>query len=273
MFSPDIYEWRGVEGLVVAEVTKDDGTDYVTGTPFEVAGVSEITVNKDQSMDTHFYNNYGAVVVDSIPVDSLAINTSAIPEDIYAKLTGSYYDESTGMLVEGKNDVKYFAVGYRTQDTNGNDHYVWYLKGRFAVGGITHSTKNNSTDAAGQSLTFNAVRTQTAFTKGGTGATSVKVDGSKNLVDFTNFFTSVQTPDTIVPKVSYELTVTTGVGATNPTIKRNGVELEDGDTIYAGDELKITALNSTITVNGVAFTSGDIHVVTGNTTVATTASN
>ena len=268
---PNIYEWRGVKGLVAAEVLTDDSTNgYTTGTVFEIAGVAEVTRNVEQSMDTHYYDNYGAVVIDSIPTDSLSVSTSAIPADVYAKLTGAYYDNTTGMLVVGKTAVKYFAVGYIAEDTNGNEHYVWHLKGRFAVGGVTHTTKNASTDASGQTLTYNAVRTATEFTKGNGGANSVEVNAGLGLVDVTNFFSIVQTPDTIVPRVGYELSTIVAMN-TSLTIKRGDQTLTDGATIYAGDQLKIEVTNGTVTVNGVDFTSGDIHVVTGNTEVQTTA--
>ena len=115
------------------------------------------------------------------------------------------------------------------------------------------------------------VRTSTEFVKNGAGANSVEIDAGLGLVDVTSFFNTVQTPDTIVPKTTYELTITVGAGASNPVVKRNGVALADGDTIYAGDQLQISVVNGTVKVNNVAFTSGDIHVVTGNTTIAVTS--
>lgn len=271
-----IYEYRGVKGLVAAEVLVDDnltgeGHGYIAGPVFPIAGVSELTKQVEQSMNTHYYDNYGAVVVDSLPTDSLSINTSAIPADVYAKLTGATYDNTTGMLIEGKYTPKYFAVGYVTEDTNGNEYYVWHLKGRFTVGGITHTTKNDSTDASGQTLTYNGVRTQTEFTKGGSGATSIEVNAGLGLVNVANFFSSVQTPDTVLPKVSYTLSLTQAA-STVLTVKRGDEVLADEATIYAGDELKVTVTGGTVTVNSDNFFSGDIHVVTGNTTVVSTAS-
>lgn len=269
---PKIYEYRGVRGFWMAEVLTDDPTNgYSTGEVFVVAGVSNVTRNVEQSMDTHYYNNYGAVVVDSVPTDQTTIDASALPKDIYAKITGSYYDPYTGMLVEGKRQVKYWAFGYIGEDTDGGEYYSWHLKARVMVGGVAYTTKNNSTDAAGQTLTFMGVRTSTEFVKNGAGANSVEIDAGLGLVDVTSFFNTVQTPDTIVPKTTYELTITVGAGASNPVVKRNGVALADGDTIYAGDQLQISVVNGTVKVNNVAFTSGDIHVVTGNTTIAVTS--
>lgn len=265
--APKIYEYRGVKGYYVAKVTSDNGTTYTAGAVRAIAGVSNITYNRDQSVDTHFYNDQAAVVVSSAPVESYAIDASAISLEDYAWLTGAYYDEYTGMIVEGKNEDAYFATGFIYEDTDGNEYYVWCQKGKFTIGGVSYSTKNNSTDANGQSLTFNMVKTSTAFTKNGDGATQLKV--KKGLANLSTFFDAVQTPDTILPLAVYELTKTVGQN-TSLTITRNGEALTDGDTIYAGDQLKIVVTNGTVTVNGVAFTSGDIHIVTGDTAVVST---
>ena len=39
---PQIYEYRGVEGLVAAPITEDSTETFTTGTVIELAGVSEI---------------------------------------------------------------------------------------------------------------------------------------------------------------------------------------------------------------------------------------
>ena len=38
----EIVEYRGVEGLVAAEVLVDDGDNFTTGSVFAIAGVAEI---------------------------------------------------------------------------------------------------------------------------------------------------------------------------------------------------------------------------------------
>ena len=49
-----IFEYRGVKGLVAAEIIKDDTDGFVTGTPFPVAGSANISVEVDNSSETHF---------------------------------------------------------------------------------------------------------------------------------------------------------------------------------------------------------------------------
>ena len=44
-----------------------------------------------------------------------------------ATITGQNYDSATGALFEGVRDLKYFALGYKTKKTNGDEVYVWRL--------------------------------------------------------------------------------------------------------------------------------------------------
>jgi len=57
----------------------------------------------------------------------VTISASAIPLDVLATITGQNYDSATGALFEGVRDLKYFALGYKTKKTNGDEMYVWRL--------------------------------------------------------------------------------------------------------------------------------------------------
>ena len=201
-----IYEYRGVCDLVYAEVTKDNnetgtGEGYVTGTVKPLAGVAEIGKTTDSTNEAHYYDNIPAVVVQSTGADTITISASAIPLEVLAEITGQAYDSTTGMFTEQERVQKYFAIGYKTQDTDGDEYYVWRLKGSFSVPDQTNSTKNDGTDANGQELEFTGVSTTHKFTKTGKPAKGVTVDTGLDLIaDKANFFASVQTPDTVTAK-------------------------------------------------------------------------
>lgn len=194
----EIVEWRGVEGLVAAEVlTDDDDQGYTTGPVFAVAGVAEISRATDSSNEAHYYDNMPAVVVSNTASDTVTITASAIPYDVQAMLTGQNYDETTGTFIEGPRDFKYFAIGYKAKKTNGDEVYVWRYKGTFNVPDQTNSTENDGTDANGQELTYTGISTTHKFTKTGKGAKAINVDVAKGLADVSTFFDAVVTPDTI----------------------------------------------------------------------------
>lgn len=201
----EIVEYRGVEGLVAAEVTVDDnetgeGHGYVTGNIFAIAGVAEISKSTDSSNEAHYYDNIPAVVVSNTSSDEITISASAIPLDVLAEITGQYYDTTTGSLVEGPRSVKYFAIGYKTKKTNGDEVYVWRYKGTFNIPDQTNATENDSTDANGQEIVYTGISTTHKFTKTGKGAKAMNVDLGKDLANVSTFFDSVVTPDSIAAK-------------------------------------------------------------------------
>lgn len=195
-----IYEYRGVSDAVYAEVTKDDGEEFTTGTVKEFTGVSEIAKSTDSSNEPHYYDNVPAVVVSSTGSDEITINAAAIPLDILAEITGQYYDDDTGMMVEQEREHKYFAFGYRTKKTDGTEVLVWRLKGSFSVPDSDHATEDDGTDANGQEITYTGISTTHKFTKTKKPAKAVNVDTSLNKVDADTFFDKVQTPDTVTVK-------------------------------------------------------------------------
>ena len=192
-------EYRGIRGLVAAEVTTDTKDAFECGTPFAVCGVAELSRTTETTSEPHYYDNVPAIVIDSTGSDEVTITGSAIPFDVLAKITGQYYDETKGLFVEGERQSKYFALGYITEKTDGTEVFVWRLKGKFNIPDITHATKTDSADANGQELTFTGINTEHRFTAlGNKTAKAINVDTSKNTgVTEDDFFAEVQTPDTI----------------------------------------------------------------------------
>lgn len=193
----EIFEYRGIEGLVCAEVTADDADNYTTGAVFDIAGVAELGRTTENSSEAHYYDNIPAIIVSSVGADTVTITASAIPLDVLAKITGQKYDETLGAFIEGDREVKYFAIGYKTKKTNGDEVYVWRYKGQFNIPDSTHATEDNGTGANGQELTYTGISTTHKFTKTGKPAKAMDVDVALGKADVSTFFNSVTTPDTL----------------------------------------------------------------------------
>lgn len=195
----DVQEYRGIRGLVAAEVTKDTAEAYECGTPFPIAGVAELSRTTESGSESHYYDNVPAVVIDSTGADEVSITASAIPFEALAKITGQVYDATKGMFVEGERQAKYYAIGYITEKTDGTEVFVWRLKGKFNIPDSTHATKDDGAEANGQEITFTGVNTAHKFTAlGNKTAKAINVDTSVNKsVTETEFFAEVQTPDTV----------------------------------------------------------------------------
>lgn len=246
-----IVEYRGVEGLVYAPIIEDSAEAFTTGAVKSLAGVAEISRSTESSNATHYYNNIPAIVIQSTGSDEVSINTSAIPFDVLADITGQYYDPETGMFTEQEREPGYFAIGYQTKLTDGTLVYVWRLKGSFNIPDVTNPTEDDGTDANGQSLTYTGISTVHKFTKTGKPAKAINVSTAVNTaVTAADFFSSVQTPDTVVGPNSVPVT---GVG-----IAPASLALTEGEsgTIVA----VVVPTNASDKV--VTFSSGDEAVAT-----------
>jgi phi13 family phage major tail protein len=200
-----VFEFRGVDNLYVAEVTKDDATGYVCSTPIHLAPVAEIGKNTDSSTEAHYYDNKAMIVINSESADTISI-TMAPPElQKLAMIIGKSFDANTGMMVDSPRQNKYFAIMYRTKGTDGKYRYVSRLKGQFTIPEEVSATENDGTDSNNTSVTFTGIYTEYEFTKGiyngssweKSGVKGIVVDTRYELANVANFFSAVQTPDTI----------------------------------------------------------------------------
>jgi phi13 family phage major tail protein len=192
-----IVDWRGVRGLVAAKQLTDTADSITYDTPFPVCGLATLSKTTETSSATKFYDNAPAIVLTTAGGDEVAIDGSAIDDETLAKIFGDYYDEETGLYVEGEGEVNYWAIGYITKKTDGSEYYVWRLKGKFTRPEVEHATEDDGTDSAGNSLTFAGIMTQHKFAKTGKAAKAVHIPAAKYAAGEAAFFAEVQTPDTI----------------------------------------------------------------------------
>lgn len=200
----EVFEWRGVEGLVYSEVTSDTAELYETGEVKPLAAVAKIGRTTEAASEPHYYDNVPAVVINSVGADEVTCEVAGIPLEVLADITGQHYDQETGALIEGERESKYFAIGYKTKKTNGKEVYVWRYKGTFAIPDSEHNTEDDGTDANGQELVFTGISTTHKFAKTGKRAKAINVDLEKDLADVTDFFKDVTTPDTLQAKGAAE---------------------------------------------------------------------
>lgn len=238
----EIFEFRGVDNLYIAEVLKDDATGYVTETPVYLSAVAEIGKQTDSSSEAHYYDNKAMMVVNSESADKISITMAPPTLDKLAKIIGKSFDTETGMLVESIRQNKYFALMYRTKGTDGEYRYVARLKGTFSIPEEANSTENDGTDTTNSSVEFTGIFTTYNFTKGkkvgnsweASGVKGVVVDTRYGLANVQNFFTAVQTPDTVssTPTLGQlDLVVTTGTTTGKTQIDTVNPVTSDGNKL------------------------------------------
>lgn len=256
----EVFEFRGVDNLYVAKVTKDDSTGYTCETPVKLAPVAEIGKSTESSSEAHYYDNKALIVINSEGADEIVL-TIAPPElEMLAKITGRAFDEATGMLIDTVRDNAYYAIMYRTKGTDGKYRYVSRLKGQFNIPDETNATENDGTDTNNTQITFTGIYTEHEFTKGTYDATTqtwtpgsakgIVVDTRYGLADVSNFFASVQTPDTV---------------STSGTVNVTGVSLSPSVvSLEINEEQQLTAV-----VAPASATDKSVSYASSNNSIAT----
>lgn len=199
----DVFEFRGVDNLVYAEVTGDDNETsggYVTGEVKPLSPVATIAKSTESSSEAHYYDNQPMLVINSEAADEITLTVAPPDLKTYAELVGKDFDEATGMMIDCERSAKYFAIGYRTKGTDGKYRYVWRLKGSFAIPEETNETENDGTDTTNMELVYTGIATKHKFTKNNKPAKGIVVDERFDKVDFSTFFDEVKTPDTVTAK-------------------------------------------------------------------------
>lgn len=197
MASESVFEFRGVDKLMYAEILQDTIDGYVTGEVKWLSPTAEIGRTTESSSEAHYYDNKPMIVISSTGSDELTLTVAPIDLETYAEITGQVFDSETGSLIECERKNKYFAIGYRTKGTDGKYRYVWRLKGQFNIPDETSATEDDSTDTNNTELTWTGVSTVYEFEKTGKSVKAIVCDERYGAVDYDTFFDQVQTPDTL----------------------------------------------------------------------------
>lgn len=276
-----IFEFRGVDKFYFAEIIQDDANSYVCGTPIHVP-VQEVGKNTDSSSEAHYYDNKAMIVVNSESADTITLVLAPPELEKFAQMIGKSFDPATGMMIDSPRQNKYYAVMYRTKGTDGGYRYVSRLKGQFNIPEETVSTEDDGTDTSNVSFEYTGIYTEHEFEKGiynsatqtwtPAGAKGIVVDARYGLADVSNFFESVQTPDSVTVAGG---TAVTGVGVAPSTAS---VAVDDTVTLTASI-IPSTATNKTATwsssAEGVATVENGVvtGVSAGSATITVTTAD
>lgn len=209
----EVFEYRGVEGLVIAEIIGDDNEadgGYKFGEVEELAPVAEIGKTVETSSEPKYYDNVPMMNIEGEGPDNISITCAGLTLKKKAKIGGRSYDETTGALIEGPRQTRYFALGYKTKDTDGFYRLVWRLKGTFAVPDEAFKTEDDTTESNNTTLTYSGIYTTHKFAKGALAADGktwkpapvkgLVVSDREDKANLATFFDTVTTPDTLKAK-------------------------------------------------------------------------
>lgn len=267
-----IVEFRGCDNVVVAEVTKDDATGYTVGNIISLAPVAEISKTTENSSETHYYDNVGAIVINTEGADEITLTVPALNLDQLAIVTGKSVDPTTGAYVDDEGTEKYYALGYRIQLTDNSYRYVWRLKGMFSnIPDEDSITRSNNVDTNNQSVVFTGNRTLYSFQAGSIKGRSkgIVVDERDGLADVSGFFNQVITPDNLA-SIAKATTTAISLSSSSESIVKDETATITATTTPSGQHVTWSSSNPAVaTVAGGVITA----VAVGTAVITATSGN
>lgn len=191
-------EYQGFDKMYIAEITEDSMDNYTVEEPEYFAPAGEISKTTESETNTKYYDNGPYLNVASEGADEIALTVPILPLSMQAKITGKTIDPTTKVLLDdGEPKVKYFALLYRLQFTDGSYRYVVRHKGSFKIGDEAAKSKDNSTDSNNMQVTFTGIKTKHQFKSTGKGSKAIVSDERDGKVDYSTWYNTVVTPDNI----------------------------------------------------------------------------
>ena len=144
--SPIVSSTVGLKNMVIAPLTVDTETTITYGALQLVAGAIEATITPENTdPEVQYADDIEFDVLYPDPELSFKTKMADIPLSIQEAIFGNNIDDN-GVLVSAAVDKPpYFAVGFKSEKSNGKYRFVWLYKVRAKPVTETYATKEGGT--------------------------------------------------------------------------------------------------------------------------------
>ena len=144
--SPQVASTVGLKNVVIAPLTEDTDTSHTYGELQLVAGAIEATITPDNTdPDIQYADDIEFDVLYPDPELTFSTSMADVPLAIQEMIFGNQIDDN-GVLVRTASDrPPYFAVGFKSDKSDGAFRYVWLYKVRAKPMTESYKTKEGKT--------------------------------------------------------------------------------------------------------------------------------
>ena len=144
--SPQVASTVGLKNVVIAPLTEDTDTSHTYGELQLVAGAIEATITPDNTEpDIQYADDIEFDVLYPDPELTFSTSMADVPLAIQEMIFGNQIDDN-GVLVRTASDrPPYFAVGFKSEKSDGAFRYVWLYKVRAKPMTESYKTKEGKT--------------------------------------------------------------------------------------------------------------------------------
>lgn len=129
--SPTVSSTIGLKNVVIAPLTADTETEHTYGTVQAMAGAIEASVTPDNTDPDIMYAD--DIEFDTLYADpqlTFKLKMADIPLVIQEMLFANIIDENGVLIRTAQDKPPYFAVGFKSEKSNGKFRFVWLYKVR-----------------------------------------------------------------------------------------------------------------------------------------------
>ena len=159
--SPQVASTVGLKNVVIAPLMEDSETTHTYGTLQLMAGAIEASITPENAdPDVQHADDVEFSVLYPDPELSFKTKMADIPLTIQEMIFGNAIDDN-GVLVRTASDrPPYFAVGFKSEKSDGTFRYVWLFKVRAKPVTETYATKEGTsvTRQTGEAPMTGAIR-------------------------------------------------------------------------------------------------------------------
>ena len=144
--SPQVASTVGLKNVVIAPLTEDPDTSHTYGELQLVAGAIEATITPDNTdPDIQYADDIEFDVLYPDPELTFSTSMADVPLAIQEMIFDNQIDDN-GVLVRTASDrPPYFAVGFKSEKSDGAFRYVWLYKVRAKPMTESYKTKEGKT--------------------------------------------------------------------------------------------------------------------------------
>ena len=140
--SPTVSSTVGLKNMVIAPLTEDteEGTTY--GTLQAVAGAIEATITPESAdPDVQYADDHEFDTLYPDPEVTFSTSMADIPLAIQEMIFGNQIDDNGVLMRTASDRPPYFAVGFKSEKSDGAFRYVWLYKVRAKPVTESYATK------------------------------------------------------------------------------------------------------------------------------------
>lgn len=191
--SPSVSSTIGLKNVVIAPLTVDTESTLTYGSLQLMAGAIEATVTPDNAdPEIQFADDIEFDTIYADPELSFKLKMADIPLQIQEILFANTVDDNGVLIRTAQDKPPYFAVGFKSEKSNGKYRFVWLYKVRAKPMTETFATKEGKTvNRQTPEVEFTAIK------RTHDGRYQAVADEGENGFDATaaaSFLTSVYTP-------------------------------------------------------------------------------